>query len=61
MLKILIGFIIFAAVALAVVFNMGDKADMAGETGGHKEAAEEKAPAAAPAQAPAAAPAEEKK
>ena len=37
MWKILVAFIVFAAVALTVVFKMGDKADMAGEAGGHTE------------------------
>ncbi len=61
MWKILVAFIIFAAVALTLVFNMGDKIDMAGEAGhgaSHSEAPAD-APAAAPAAgAPAAAPAE---
>ncbi len=55
MWKMLVAFIIFAAIALTVVFTMGDKADMHGEAGGHTEAKTE-APAAAPA-APAEAPA----
>ena len=56
MWKMLVAFIIFAAIALTVVFKAGDKADMQGEAGGHTEQAAEKkdAPAAAPA-APAAA------
>jgi hypothetical protein len=53
MWKILVAFIIFAAISLTVVFKMGDKVDMQGEAGGHAEAATE-APAA-PAEAPAAA------
>lgn len=59
MWKMLVAFIIFAVIALAAVFSMGDKANMQGEAGGHAEAHTE-APAAAPAapaEAPAAAPA----
>ncbi len=59
MWKILVAFIIFAAIALTVVFQMGDKASMQGEAGGHESSeAEQKseAPAATPA-APAVAPA----
>ncbi len=37
MWKILVAFIVFAAIALTVVFKMGDKPDMAGEAGGHTE------------------------
>ena len=60
MWKMLVAFIIFAVIALAAVFNMGDKASMQGEAGGHTEEAKTEAPAAAPAapaEAPAAAPA----
>lgn len=63
MWKMLVAFIIFAVIALAAVFNMGDKASMQGEAGGHAEEAKTEAPAAAPAapaapaEAPAAAPA----
>jgi hypothetical protein len=56
MWKILVAFIIFAVIALAAVFNMGDKANMQGEAGGHTET-EAKAPAAEPAAAPTEAPA----
>lgn len=59
MWKILVAFIIFAAIALTVVFQMGDKASMQGEAGGHETSEAEHAsdaPAAAPE--PAAAPAE---
>ena len=54
MWKILVAFIIFAAIALTLVFKMGDKVDMQGESGGQAEHA---APAAAttPADTPAAA------
>ena len=68
MWKILVAFIIFAVIALTVVFKAGDKADMQGETGGHnsEQTAAPAQPAAAEASAPAApsataAPAEEKK
>ena len=56
MWKMLVAFIIFAVIALAAVFNMGDKASMQGEAAGHTEEAKTEAPAAAPA-APAEAPA----
>jgi hypothetical protein len=60
MWKILVAFIIFAAVALTLVFNMGDKIDMQGESGNETSAEHAPAaPAAAPAEAPAAAPAAE--
>ena len=54
MWKILVAFIIFAAISLTLVFKMGDKVDMQGEAGGQAEHA---APAAAtaPAESPAAA------
>lgn len=61
MWKILVAFILFAAIALTVVFKMGDKVDMQGESGAQTEASEQPAPAApaaattAPAEAPAAA------
>ena len=58
MWKILVTFIIFAAIALTLVFKMGDKVDMQGEAGGQAEhAAPATAPAAAttPAEPPAAA------
>ena len=50
MLKIFIAFVIFAAIALTIVFKMGDKIDMQGE-GGSQNATEAQAPAAAPAAA----------
>ena len=37
MWKILVAFIIFAAIALTLVFKMGDKVDMQGEAGGQAE------------------------
>jgi len=46
MWKILVAFIIFAAVALTLVFNMGDKIDMQGESAGHDISADHAAPAA---------------
>jgi len=58
MWKILVAFIIFAAIALTLVFKMGDKVDMQGEAGGQAvHAAPATAPAAAstPAEPPAAA------
>jgi hypothetical protein len=56
MWKILVAFIVFAAIALTLVFNMGDKIDMQGEAGGHGTSHSEE-PAAAPAAAPATTPA----
>ena len=60
MLKILIGFIVFAALALFVVIKGGDKLDMGGEKHGeqatHSEPAKPEAAPAAPA--PTAAPAD---
>jgi len=62
MWKILVAFIIFAAIALTLVFRMGDKVDMQGEAGGQAEhATPDTAPAAATAPAPAATATEEKK
>jgi hypothetical protein len=61
MWKILVAFVIFAAISLTVIFKMGDKVDMQGESGAQTEASEQHAPAApaaattAPAEAPAAA------
>ena len=57
MWKILVAFIVFAAIALTVVFKMGDKADMTGEAGGHTEehSSAPAAPAADNAAQPAAA------
>jgi hypothetical protein len=56
MWKIVVGFILFAAVSLFVIFKAGDKVDMSGEKHGadavHAPAAEASAPAAA-ASAPA--------
>lgn len=54
MWKIFVAFVIFAAIALTLVFNMGDKIDMQGEAGGHGTAQSEAAtdaPAASPAPA----------
>lgn len=60
MWKILIAFIIFAAVALTLVFNMGDKIDMQGEAGHGVSHSEEPAEAPAAPAAPAAADGEQK-
>lgn len=47
MWKIIVGFVIFAAVSLFVVMKAGDKADMGGEKhGGDVQHAPEPAPAA---------------
>ena len=60
MLKILVGFILFAALALFVIMKGGDSLDMTGEKHGaeavHAPAEAPKAEAAAPAAAPAEAP-----
>ena len=55
MLKIALGFVVFAALALFVIFQAGDKVDMGGEKHG-SEASHEAEPAkpATPAPAPAA-------
>lgn len=61
MIKILIGFIIFAAIAMFVLMKGGDSVSLQGETeGGHHEekTAPVTAPAATPATPAAAAPAE---
>ena len=62
MWKIVVGFVVFAALALYVISKGGDSLDMSGEKHGadavHVEPAKAEAPAAAPA-APAAAPAAE--
>ena len=55
MWKIIIGFIVFAALAMFVIMKGGDKLDMGGEKHG-EEAVHAPAPAA-PAEAPAVAPA----
>lgn len=69
MWKIFVAFVIFAAIALTVVFKMGDSIDMQGEAGGHditqsheadKKPASE-APAADASAAPASTEASEKK
>ena len=54
MWKILVAFIVFAAIALTVVFKMGDKVDMQGEAGGHTDTATQHAPAATAPETPAA-------
>jgi hypothetical protein len=63
MWKLALGFVVFAALALFVIFKAGDSVDMSGEKHGADavHAPEETKPAAAPAapaaEAPAAAPA----
>jgi hypothetical protein len=61
MLKLVLGFVVFAALALFVIFKAGDKVDMGGEKHGSEatHSPEEAKPVAAPAPAaePAAAPA----
>lgn len=64
MWKIALGFVVFAALSLFVIFNAGDKVDMSGEKHGSEvsheaETAKPAAPAAAAetTSAPAAAPA----
>ena len=56
MWKIALGFVAFAALALFVIFNAGDKVDMSGEKHGTEaiHAPEETKPAAATTTAPAA-------
>ena len=51
MWKIALGFVVFAALALFVIFKAGDKVDMSGEKHGTEaiHAPEETKPAAAPA------------
>ena len=56
MWKIVVGFIVFAAVAMFVIIKAGDKADMGGEKHGADAIHAPEAPASA-APAPAAAPA----
>ena len=53
MLKIALGFIVFAALALFVIFQAGDKVDMGGEKHG-SEASHEAEPAKPTTPAPAA-------
>ena len=64
MLKIFVGFVIFAGLAMFVIMQGGDSLDMGGEKHGaealHIEEAKKAAPAAAPA-APAEAPAADAK
>jgi len=53
MWKILVGFIIFAAAALFLIFKAGDKVDMQGEAAGHNPTEVHSASASAEAAAPA--------
>ena len=58
MWKIVVGFIIFAAISMFVIIKGGDTLDMGGEKHGeplHKPEATAPAPAATPASAPASA------
>ncbi len=59
MWKIIVGFVLFAALSMYVIIVAGDKADMGGEKHG-AEAVQEAAPAASAAPAPAAAASEAK-
>lgn len=54
MWKVLVGFIIFAALAIFVIMKGGDKVDMQGEAGMH-QSSDSHASASAPTPAPAAA------
>jgi hypothetical protein len=56
MWKALVGFLVFAAIALFFIFKAGDKMDMQGEAGAHTGAASEQVsapPASAVASTPA--------
>ena len=57
MWKIVVGFVLFAALSMYVIITAGDKADMGGEKHGadavHAPEPAASAPAAAPASAPA--------
>ncbi|MBC3810782.1 MULTISPECIES: hypothetical protein [Undibacterium] len=53
MWKILVGFIIFAAAALFLIFKAGDKVDMQGEAAGHNPTEVHSASASAEATTPA--------
>ncbi len=44
MWKIAVGFILFASLALFIIFKAGDKVDMQGETGNMTETQEESSP-----------------
>lgn len=57
MIKILVGFIIFAALALFMLMKSGGDIDMGGEKHGSEASHTESAPATAPAATPAPAPA----
>ena len=53
MWKALVGFLVFAAIALFFIFKAGDKMDMQGEAGAHTGAASAEHAASDPASAPA--------
>ena len=57
MWKIVVGFVLFAALSMYVIITAGDKADMGGEKHGTDAVHAPEAPASAAAPAPAAAPA----
>ena len=57
MWKIVVGFVVFAAISLFVIMKAGDKVDMSGEKHGADAVHAPEAPASAAAPAPAAAPA----
>ncbi|PUA95252.1 hypothetical protein C8C99_0051 [Acidovorax sp. 107] len=57
MWKIVVGFVLFAALSMYVIITAGDKADMGGEKHGADSVHAPEAPASAAAPAPAAAPA----
>ncbi|NDI86572.1 hypothetical protein [Undibacterium crateris] len=52
MWKILVGFIVFAAAALFMIFKAGDKVDMQGEAGAHNPTEVHSASASASAETP---------
>lgn len=51
MWKIFVGFLIFAALGMFVIFKGGDKLDMAGESGASSHEVAHEAPASTPAPA----------
>lgn len=61
MWKIVVGFILFAALSLFVIMKGGDNLDMSGEKHGTETTSHEEAKPAEPAAAPAATPAPEQK
>ncbi|SFE95820.1 hypothetical protein [Paracidovorax wautersii] len=57
MWKIVVGFVLFAALSLFVIMKAGDKVDMSGEKHGADAVHAPEAPASSPASAPASVPA----